>query len=113
MDPQGAILGLFNNLINIGTAVGVTVAAFFIMWGAYLYMSASGNPLQMRAGKSAMVNALIGLALVLLARAVAALIQTALGGQASTRALSQSNQGGQHERRWYTTTAGDSHPSGS
>lgn len=80
MDPQAAILQLFNNLINIGTAVGVTVCAFFVMWGAYLYMSASGNPLQMRAGKSAIVNALIGLAVVLLARGVAALIQTAVGG---------------------------------
>ncbi len=80
MDAQTAITNLFTNLLNIGTAVGVTVAAFFLMWGAYLYMSASGNPIQMRSGKSAMVNALAGLALVLAARTVAAMIQTALGG---------------------------------
>jgi hypothetical protein len=43
-------------------------------------MSAGGNPIQMRSGKSAMVNALAGLALVLAARTVAAMIQTALGG---------------------------------
>jgi len=79
VNAQTAITNLFTNLLNIGTAVGVVVAAFFIMWGAYLYMSAGGNPIQMRSGKSAMVNALAGLALVLAARTVAAMIQTALG----------------------------------
>ena len=37
---------LFNNLIDIGTGVGVAVSAFFVMWGAFLYMSAAGSPHQ-------------------------------------------------------------------
>lgn len=32
MDAQTAITNLFTNLLNVGTAVGVTVAAFFLMW---------------------------------------------------------------------------------
>ena len=56
--------------------MGVTVAAFFVMWGAFMYMSASGNPRQMEAGKSAIVNALAGLAIVLLARVIAARLET-------------------------------------
>ena len=52
------INSLFENLLNIGTGVGVTVSAFFVMWGAFMYMSASGNPRQMESGKSAIVNAL-------------------------------------------------------
>ncbi|HUY73260.1 MAG TPA: pilin [Candidatus Dormibacteraeota bacterium] len=74
-----AINGLFTNLLNIGVGVAVTVAAFFLMWGAFLYMSAAGSPHQMERGKSAMVNALAGLAIVLSARLIAGLIQTALG----------------------------------
>jgi len=31
---------IFTNLLNIGVGVGVIVAAFFLMWGAYQYMSA-------------------------------------------------------------------------
>ncbi len=77
---QGTIQTLFNNLLTIGTAVGVTVAAFFLMWGAYLYMSAGGNPRQMERGKEAMVNALFGLIIALSARTIAAMIQSALGG---------------------------------
>ena len=73
------INALFENLLNIGTGVGVAVAAFFVMWGAFLYMSAGGSPRQMEQGKTAIVNALAGLAIVLLARVIASLIQQAMG----------------------------------
>ena len=73
-----SINALFTNLLNIGLGVAVTVAAFFLMWGAFVYMSAAGNPRQMESGKSAMLNALIGLGIVLSARVVAGLIQSAL-----------------------------------
>ena len=70
---------LFENLLDIGLGVGVTVAAFFVMWGAFLYMSAGGSPHQMERGKTAIVNAIAGLAIVLLARAIAGMIKDALG----------------------------------
>lgn len=75
-----AINGLFTNLLNIGVGVAVTVAAFFLMWGAFMYMTAGGSPRQMESGKSAMLNALTGLAIVLSARVVAGMIRSALGG---------------------------------
>ena len=70
---------LFNNLLNIGLGVGVAVSAFFVMWGAFLYMSASGSPHQMEKAKAAIVNALAGLAIVLMARVIAGMIQSAIG----------------------------------
>ena len=69
---------LFGNLLNIGIGVAAAVAAFFVMWGAFLYMSATGSPRQMEAGKTAIVNALAGLAIVLLARAIAAIVTGAM-----------------------------------
>jgi hypothetical protein len=74
-----AINNLFTNLLNIGLGAAVTVAAFFLMCGAFIYMSAGGSPHQMERGKSAMVNALAGLAIVLSARVLAGLVQSALG----------------------------------
>jgi hypothetical protein len=71
---------LFTNLLNVGTGVGVAVAAFFVMWGAFLYMAAAGNPHQMERGKAAIVNALAGLAIVLMARVIAGMIQSAMAG---------------------------------
>ncbi|MEZ4503150.1 MAG: hypothetical protein R3C39_11035 [Dehalococcoidia bacterium] len=69
---------LFTNLLNIGIGVAVAVSAFFVMWGAFLYMSAAGSPRQMESGKTAIVNALAGLAIVLLARVIAGLVQEAM-----------------------------------
>lgn len=77
-----AINSLFTNLLNIGLGVAVTIAAFFLMWGAFIYMSAGGSPHQMERGKSAMMNALAGLAIVLSARVVAGMISSALGSGA-------------------------------
>ena len=74
-----AINHLFTSLLNIGLGVAVTVAAFFLMWGAFMYMSAGGSPHQMERGKTAMLNALAGLAIVLSARVIAVMIQSALG----------------------------------
>jgi hypothetical protein len=75
-----AINRLFDHLLNLGAGVAVTACAFFLMWGAFLYMSAGGSPRQMEAGKAAMVNALVGLAVVLAARAIAGMLQQAAGG---------------------------------
>ena len=71
---------LFNNLLNVGLGVAVAVSAFFVMWGAFMYMSAGGSPHQMERGKSAIVNALAGLAIILMARGIAGMIQSAMGG---------------------------------
>ena len=80
MDTQTQINNLFTTLLNIGTGVGVAICAFCVMMGAYMCMSAGGNPMQMRNGKQAIAQALGGLALVLAARALAGLIQSAFGG---------------------------------
>lgn len=76
------INSLFTNLLNIGAGVGLAVSSFFVMWGAFLYMSATGNPQQLERAKSAIVNALAGLVIVLLARAIAGMVQQAMGGGA-------------------------------
>ena len=81
-DARAGITQLFTNLLNIGFTVGVVVAAFFLMWGAFQYMAAGGSPRQMEGGKQAMVNALFGLAIVILARAVAGAVGQALGAGA-------------------------------
>ena len=69
---------LFGNLLDIGTGVAAAVSAFFVMWGAFLYMSAGGSPRQVETAKAAIANALAGLAIVLLARVIAAMVQDAV-----------------------------------
>ena len=72
------IVALFDNLVTIGTIVGIPACAFFFAWGAFKYMSAGGSPRGMESGKTAMTNALMGLAGVMLATVVANLVGGAL-----------------------------------
>ena len=74
-----AITALFTNLLLIIMGVAGAAAACFLAWGAIVYMTAGGSPRQMEQGKAAMVNALGGLAIVLLARPIIGMIQSALG----------------------------------
>ena len=77
MDPS-KIITLFQNLVTIGTDIAIPACAFFFGWGGYKYMSAGGSPRGMESGKTAMTNALMGLAAVMLANVIAALIGSAL-----------------------------------
>lgn len=77
-----AIITLFNNLTNIGIGIAFSVAVFFLVVGAIQYMAATGSPHQLEKGKSTMINALFGLAIVLSARVLAGMVQSALAGAA-------------------------------
>lgn len=68
----------FANLLDVGTGVAVAVAAFFVMWGALLYMTAGGSPRRAETGKTAIANAAVGLAIVLLARVLVGVVQDAV-----------------------------------
>ena len=78
-DIADAVNTLFGICSTSAMGVGAAVAAFFVMWGAFLYMSAAGSPHQMERGKSAIVNALVGFSIVLMARVIAGMIQDSIG----------------------------------
>ena len=67
------LVGMFLGLVG---AVGV---GFFI-YGAYMYLTASGAPHQMERGKSAMMTALAGVVLAMVAYGVVELVMNAVVG---------------------------------
>ncbi len=73
-----AINGGINNFINILTGISLAAFVLFMIVGGLILMSASGNPKQAEKGKSAMMHAVGGFALIVTARAVAGLIQSSL-----------------------------------
>jgi predicted RNA methylase len=79
-DPTTILNGFFENLLNIGAGVGVFAAACALMFGAFTYMASGGDPMQARAGKNAMLKAVGGLVLVLLAYVIAQMIRSAIAG---------------------------------
>ena len=80
MEINSAIIQLFQKLLGIGTAVGVAVCAVFIALAGFQYMAAGGNTRALESAKQSLYSALIGLAIVLGAHVIAAMIQGALAG---------------------------------
>ena len=67
-----------SNLVSILLGlVGVVGVGYFI-YGAYLYLTASGAPNQMERGKAAMMTALAGIVLALIAYGVVELVVNAV-----------------------------------
>ena len=75
--PQ-PIVDLFSRLLQVATQVGLTASALFLAWAGFLYMTASDSPRRMETAKDAAFAALGGLAIVLLAQAIANLVQGAI-----------------------------------
>ena len=78
MSDPTRIVELFTGLLTIATRVGMAAAALFLAWAGFLYMTAGGSPRRMESAKDAAFAAIGGLAVVLLAKTIAQLIQNAL-----------------------------------
>ena len=67
-----------SNLVGILLGVVGAVGVGFFIYGAYMYLTASGAPHQMERGKSAMMTALAGIVLALVAYGVVELVMDAV-----------------------------------
>jgi hypothetical protein len=77
MDNASAITHLFDVLLGAARTIGMTASALFLAWAGFLYMTAGGSPRRMESAKDAAFAAVGGLAIVLLASAIAGLINGA------------------------------------
>ena len=76
-----------SNIVGILLGVVGAVGVGFFVYGAYLYLTASGAPHQMERGKSAMMTALAGIILAMVAYGVVELVMNAVVDPAVTPEL--------------------------
>ena len=67
-----------SNIVGILLGLVGAVGVGFFVYGAYLYLTASGAPHQMERGKSAMMTAIAGIVLALVAYGVVELVMGAV-----------------------------------
>ena len=58
------LLQLFQNLLNFAFTITVPIAVIVLVYGGFRIMTAAGSPEGMKAGRDAVVTALIGVAIV-------------------------------------------------
>ena len=84
-----------SNLVGILLGIVGAVGVGFFIYGAYLYLTASGAPHQMERGKSAMMTALAGIVLAMVAYGVVELVMNAVvGSPVDPSVPDPSNSGG-------------------
>ncbi len=67
-----------SNIVGILLGLVGAVGVGFFIYGAYLYLTASGAPYQMERGKSAMMTALAGIVLAMVAFGIVELVMGAV-----------------------------------
>ena len=72
------VIEMFNRLLEIAVQIGMAAAALFLAWAGFLYMTAGGSPRRMESAKDAAFAAVGGLAVVLLAGTISALVRAAI-----------------------------------
>ena len=71
---MGDLTQTISNLVGILLGVVGAIGVGYFIYGAYLYLTATGAPHQMERGKSAMMTALAGVVLALVAFGVVELV---------------------------------------
>lgn len=81
-DKDSLKTGLWTIVANVATDITIIAAYLvigFVIYGGYLYLSSSGDPNKVAAGKKTLTQAFIGLAIVMLANVILNSIRAALG----------------------------------
>lgn len=82
-------INIFNmsSLLSIGVAVieillrvGALVAVGYIIYAGFMYITSNGDPERAKSAKDTILNALIGLVIVIAATAIVSFIGSSLGG---------------------------------
>ncbi|MBI4262007.1 hypothetical protein HY624_00585 [Candidatus Uhrbacteria bacterium] len=68
------------NLINIFLATLGIVAVVIVIYGGFLWMTASGNPEQVETAQTLLIQGLIGFVIIALAWSIATYVVTKIGG---------------------------------
>ncbi|MDB4939780.1 MAG: hypothetical protein JWO40_205 [Candidatus Doudnabacteria bacterium] len=72
---------IITRVINYLLLFAALIAILFIVLGGYRYITAQGNAENAKAGRTTVVNAIIGLAIIILAYVIVSVVNNTLAGE--------------------------------
>lgn len=90
---QSALPELVGNVINAVLGLSGLVLVVLLVYGGILYLTAAGNPDQVKTAKKTMINAVIGVAIVVSSYAVSVFVISQLSGVVSGEIPAASPEG--------------------
>ncbi|MBI3952625.1 MAG: hypothetical protein HY336_01560 [Candidatus Doudnabacteria bacterium] len=78
---QDTATGWVTKIINIALAIVGILAVAYLIYGGFRYITSAGNQEAAEAGKKAIINAIVGLIIIILSYVIIIVIMNALGRQ--------------------------------
>jgi len=78
------ITTLVENILNFLIILAIPITAILVVYAGYLYITSAGNEEKVKIAQKALIWAIIGFAIVLIANSIPAIIQEFLSGESTT-----------------------------
>lgn len=80
---EGSIASIFRLIINWALAIAFIAAVIVLIYGGFKYITSAGNATSAADGKTAIVNALIGIVIIVLSYIIVQIVYRFVSGQGS------------------------------
>lgn len=80
---EGSIASIFRLIINWALAIAFIAAVIVLIYGGFLYITSAGNTDQATKGKTAIMNALVGVVIIVLSYIIVQIVYRFVSGSGS------------------------------
>lgn len=80
---EGSIASIFRLIINWALAIAFIAAVIILIYGGFLYITSAGNTESATKGKTAIINALIGIVIIVLSYVIVQIVYRFVSGSGS------------------------------
>ena len=80
---EGSIASIFRLIINWALAIAFIAAVVVLIYGGFRYITSAGNADSATTGKTAIINALIGIVIIVLSYIIVQIVYRFVSGQGS------------------------------
>lgn len=81
---EGSIASIFRLIINWALAIAFIAAVVVLIYGGFLYITSAGNTDQATKGKTAIMNALVGVVIIVLSYIIVQIVYRFVSGSGTT-----------------------------
>ena len=85
---------LLSNIVNFLIKLAIPISAILIVYAGFLYITSAGNEEKVKTAQKALIWALVGFAVILIASSVPVIIQEFLSGESTTTEESEETNNG-------------------
>jgi hypothetical protein len=80
---EGSVASIFRLIINWALAIAFIAAVIILIYGGFLYITSAGNADSATKGKTAILNALIGIVIIVLSYIIVQIVYRFVSGQST------------------------------